>query len=56
MWPVAGGVDDDEVVVALAHLPAELADGEDLLHAGRGVGDEVERPGQRPDPGRAAGA
>ncbi len=48
---VAGrlGVDDDEVVVALAHLEAQLADGEDLLHAGRRVGDEVERAGERPD-------
>ena len=31
-----GGVDDDEVVVRLAHLPGQLADGEDLLHAGGG--------------------
>ena len=43
------GVDDDEVVRALAHLVAQLADGEDLLHAGRRVGDEVERAGQRAD-------
>ena len=43
------GVDDDEVVVALAHLVGELADGEDLLDARRGVGDEVERAGQRAD-------
>ena len=44
-------VDDDEVVVLLAHLPRQLADGEDLLHAGRGVGDEVEGPGERADAG-----
>ena len=46
---VAGGhrVDDDEVVAALAHLPQELPDREDLLHAGRGVGHEVEGAGQR---------
>jgi hypothetical protein len=44
------GVDDDEVVVPLADLVGELADGEDLLHARRGVGDEVERPRQRADP------
>ena len=43
------GVDDDEVVVTLAHLPAELADGQDLAHAGRGAGDEVERARQRSD-------
>ena len=43
------GVDDDEVVVALAHLVGELADGEDLLDARRGVGDEVERAGERAD-------
>ena len=35
--------------MALAHLVAQLADGEDLLHAGRRVGDEVERARQRPD-------
>ena len=41
---VAGGgrVDDDEVEVRLADLPGQLADREDLLHARRGVGDEVE--------------
>ena len=50
------GVDDDEVVVALAHLPRELADGEDLLHARRGVGDEVEGAGERADPGERAGS
>ena len=46
---VAGrrGVDDHEVVVALPHLVGHLADGEDLLHARRGVGHEVERAGQR---------
>ena len=44
------GVDDDEVVVALAHLVRELADAEDLLDARRGVGHEVERAGQRADP------
>ena len=49
MWPLAGGVDDDEVVVALLDLPAELADGEDLPHAGRGGGHEVEHLGQRAD-------
>ena len=48
MWPVAARVDDDEVDVGaaldrLAHLPADLADGEDLLHARRRVRDEVER-------------
>ena len=43
------GVDDDEVVVPLAHLVGELADGEDLLDARRGVGDEVERAGERAD-------
>ena len=43
------GVDDDEVVVALANLVGELADAEDLLDAGRRVGDEVERAGQRAD-------
>ena len=37
--------------MALADLPQELADGEDLLHAGRGVGHEVEGAGQRPDLG-----
>ena len=35
--------------MALAHLVGELADAEDLLHAGRGVGDEVERAGERTD-------
>ena len=50
---VAGGrrVDDHEVVAALAHLPQELADGEDLLHPRRRVGHEVERAGQRAEPG-----
>ena len=47
--PAGLGVDDDEVVVPLAHLVGELADGEDLLDARRGVGDEVERPGERAD-------
>ena len=42
------GVDDDEVVVALLDLPAELADREDLLDARRRVGDEVERRRQQP--------
>ena len=51
MWPGGRGVDHDEVVVALAHLVAELADGEDLLHPRRGVGHEVERAGQRTEPG-----
>ena len=45
------GVDDDQVVVTLAHLPAELADREDLAHAGRRAGDEVERARQRADAG-----
>ena len=36
-------------VERLADLPAHLADGEDLLHPGRGVGDEVERTRQRAD-------
>ena len=44
------GVDDDEVVVLLADLVAELADGQDLLDPGRRVGDEVERRRQRADP------
>ena len=47
--PARLGVDDDEVVVALAHLVGELADGEDLLDARRRVGDEVERAGERAD-------
>ena len=47
--PARLGIDDDEVVVALTNLVAELADREDLLHAGRGVGDEVEHARQRPD-------
>jgi len=50
-----GGVDHDEVPVGpalerLPHLPADLADGEDLLHPGSGGGHEVEHLGQRPDP------
>ena len=49
-WPVADGVDDDEVVVALADLVAELADGEDLLDTGRRGRHEVEHPRHRPDP------
>ena len=40
-----------QVVVALPHLVAELADGQDLLDARRGVGHEVERAGERPEPG-----
>ena len=47
--PARLGVDDDEVVVPLADLVGELADGEDLLDARRGVGDEVERAGERTD-------
>ena len=45
------GVDDDQVVAALAHLPQELADGEDLLDARRRVGHEVERASERTEPG-----
>jgi hypothetical protein len=37
--------------VLLAHLVGELADGEDLLHARRRVGDEVEGAGERTDLG-----
>ncbi len=55
MWPVADGIDHDEVVVLLPHLPGELADREDLLHAGRGVGDEVEACGPADRCGPAAG-
>ena len=49
-----GGVDDDEIPVGaagerLAELPADLADGEDLLHARRGGGDEVEGARERAD-------
>ena len=49
------GVDHDEVPAGaaldrLAHLPADLADGEDLLHPRRGGGDEIEHPGERPEP------
>ena len=52
--PGGGGVDHDEVPVGaaldrLAQLPHDLADGEDLLHARRRGGDEVEGPGQWPD-------
>ena len=43
------GVDHDEVVRALAHLVAQLADAEDLLDPRRRVGDEVERAGERAD-------
>ena len=54
---VAGGrgVDHDQVVVALRDLPRELADGEDLLHPGRGVGHEVEASGRAARSGRASG-
>jgi hypothetical protein len=50
-----GGVDDHEVPAGpaldrLADLPADLADGEDLLHPGGGGGHEVEGLGHRPDP------
>ena len=50
---VAGGhrVHDDEVVAVLAHLPQELPDREDLLHARGGVGDEVEGAGEGSEPG-----
>jgi hypothetical protein len=49
-----GGIDDDEVpggpaLDGLPHLPAHLADGEDLLHARSGVGDEVEDVRERAD-------
>ena len=47
--PAGRRVDHDQVVVPLAHLVAELADGQDLAHARRGGGHEVERLGQRPD-------
>ena len=50
-----GGVHHDEVVVALAHLVAELPHGEDLAHAGGGGGHEVEGLGQRPDAARPPG-
>ena len=51
---VSGGrrVDHHEVVVVLPHLPGELADRQDLLDARSGVRHEVERVGQRPDPGQ----
>ena len=50
-----GRVDDDEVEVGaaldrLAHLPDDLADREDLLHARRRGRDEVEDPRERADP------
>ena len=51
MWPVADGVDDDEVVVVLAHLPRQLADGEDLLHARARRWPRSRTSGQRPDAG-----
>src|SRR5690606_42039873 len=41
-----GGVDVHQVEVPLAYLVGELADGEDLLHARRGVGDGVEGAGE----------
>ncbi len=44
-----GGVDHDQVVVALTHLPGDLAHREDLLDPGGGRGHEVERLRQRPD-------
>ncbi len=47
--PARLGVDDDQVVVAFADFPAELADTEDLLDAGRCIGDEVERRRERSD-------
>ena len=50
MWPGGRGVHHHQVVVALAHLVAELAHGEDLPHPGRRGGHEVERLGQRADP------
>ena len=50
MWPLAGGVHHHQVVVRLAHLPAELAHREDLAHTGGGGRHEVERLGQWPDP------
>jgi hypothetical protein len=50
---VAGGrgVDHHQVVVVLLDLPADLADGEDLPHAGGGGGHEVEHASQGPEPG-----
>ena len=43
------GIDNDEVVMVRTYLVADLADGEDLLHAGSGIGHEVERLGQDAD-------
>ena len=53
-----GRVDDDEVEVGaaldrLAHLPHDLADREDLLHARRGGRDEVEHARERAEPADA---
>ena len=47
--PAGRRIDHDQVVVALSHLVAELAHGQDLPHARCGRGHEVERLGQRPD-------
>ena len=46
-----GGVDDDHVVMAFPHLVSQLADGEDLLDARRGRGDEIEHAGHRSQAG-----
>ena len=49
--PAGLGVDHHQVVVPLAHLVTQLADGQDLFHPGRRVGDEVEGSRQRADAG-----
>ena len=55
MWPVAAASTTTRSQSArpsreFAHLPAQLADGEDLADAGRRGGDEVEDAGQRSEP------
>ena len=55
MWPVAAASTttrsmSERPFDRFPNLPADLADGEDLLHARRRVGDEVERLGERTDP------
>ncbi len=47
--PAGDRVHDHQVVVALPHLVAELADRQDLAHAGRRAGDEVEGARQGTD-------